>query len=170
MDSGWPLSNARVSMDGQDFTARTDALIAVGVAPDRVFTQKGHGEYSVRSVGVDSVLAARRPGDALVVTKLDRLARSLCNATDRVEKLASRWARLIIDGAVCSLTDPVSRLLLAALGFVAEFESDLPAARWATVIPVPYPVPQTAAKPCMSSASGAGRSWLPSAGTARVWN
>lgn len=137
MDSGWPLSYARVSMDGQDFTARTDALIAVGVATDRVFTQKGHGEYSVRSAGVDSVLAARRPGDALVVTKLDRLARSLRNATDRREKLASSWARLIIDGAVCSPTDTVSRFLLYALGFVAESESDLPAARRTTVIPVP---------------------------------
>lgn len=75
------------------------------------------------------MLAARQPGDALVVTKLDRLARSLRNATDRGEKLASRWARLILDGAVCSPTDPVSRLLLNALGFVAKFESDLPAAR-----------------------------------------
>jgi len=52
MDSGWPLSYARVSMDGQHFTARTDALIAVGVATDRVIPQKGHGEYSVRSAGV----------------------------------------------------------------------------------------------------------------------
>ncbi len=34
MDSGWPLSYARVSMDGQHFTVRTDALIAVGVATD----------------------------------------------------------------------------------------------------------------------------------------
>lgn len=41
MDSGWPLCHARVSTDGRDLTAQTDALIVLGVATDRVFTHKG---------------------------------------------------------------------------------------------------------------------------------
>ena len=114
------------------------------------------------------MLAARRPGDALVVTKLDRLARSLRNATDMAEKLASREACLNIDGAVCSPTDPVGWLLFNVLGFVAEFESDLTAARGTTFIPVLYPVPKTAARPCGPSASGAGGCGLPPGSLLRV--
>ncbi len=41
MESGWTLGYARVSTAGQDLTAQTDALLALGVPADRVFTDKG---------------------------------------------------------------------------------------------------------------------------------
>jgi hypothetical protein len=41
MDSGSPLNYARVSTDGEDLTARTDGLIAPGVAIDQMFAQEG---------------------------------------------------------------------------------------------------------------------------------
>lgn len=129
MESGWTLGYARVSTAGQDLTAQTDALLALGVPADRVFTDKGMTGTRRDRPGLTSVLAACRPGDTLVVTKLDRLARSLRDATDIAEELTRRQVRLNIGGAVYDPTDPVGRLLFNVLGMVAEFEADLIRAR-----------------------------------------
>jgi len=60
-----------------------------------------------------------------VVTKLDRLARSVPDARDIVEELTSREVSLSIGGAVHDPSDPVGRLLFNVLAMVAEFEADL---------------------------------------------
>jgi DNA invertase Pin-like site-specific DNA recombinase len=70
-------------------------------------------------------LAACRSGDTLVVTKLDRLARSLTDARNIVEELTEAGVKLNIGGSVHDPTDPVGRLLYNVLGMIAEFESDL---------------------------------------------
>lgn len=129
METGWVLGYARVSTAGQDLTAQTDALVALGVPADRVFTDKGMTGTKRDRPGLTSVLAACRPGDTVVVTKLDRLARSLRDATDIAEELTRRQVRLSIGGAVYDPTDPVGRLLFNVLGMVAEFEADLIRAR-----------------------------------------
>ena len=59
------------------------------------------------------------------MTKLDRLARSLRDATDIAEELTRREVRLNLGGSLYDPTDPVGRLLFNVLGMVAEFESDL---------------------------------------------
>ena len=74
-------------------------------------------------------LAACRAGDTLVVTRLDRLARSVPDARNIVDELATRGVGLNIGGSVHDLTGPVGRLLLTALSMVAEFEADLARAR-----------------------------------------
>ena len=61
-----------------------------------------------------------------MVTKLDRLARSLPDARDIVEELTGRGVRLQLGG---SGHDPVGRLLFNVLAMVAEFEADLIKAR-----------------------------------------
>jgi DNA invertase Pin-like site-specific DNA recombinase len=129
MDTGWTLGYARVSTDGQDLTAQTDALVALGVPAERVFSDKGMTGTRRDRPGLQSALAACRPGDTLVVTKLDRLARSLRDATDIAEELTKRGVRLNLGGSIYDPTDPVGRLLFNVLGMVAEFESDLIRAR-----------------------------------------
>jgi DNA invertase Pin-like site-specific DNA recombinase len=129
MEPGWTLGYARVSTDGQDLTAQTDALVALGVPAERVFSDKGMTGTKRDRPGLKSALAACRPGDTLVVTKLDRLARSLRDATDIAEELTRRGVRLNLGGSVYDPTDPVGRLLFNVLGMVAEFESDLIRAR-----------------------------------------
>ena len=129
MDTGWTLGYARVSTDGQDLTAQTDALVALGVPAERVFSDKGMTGTRRDRPGLKSALAACRPGDTLVVTKLDRLARSLRDATDIAEELTKRRVRLNLGGSIYDPTDPVGRLLFNVLGMVAEFESDLIRAR-----------------------------------------
>ncbi len=74
-------------------------------------------------------LAAVRAGDTLVVTKLDRLARSLPNARDIIEDLTKREVKLSLGGSIHDPTDPVGRLLFNVLAMVAEFESGLIRAR-----------------------------------------
>jgi DNA invertase Pin-like site-specific DNA recombinase len=61
----------------------------------------------------------------LVVTKLDRLARSLPDARAIAEELTVRQVRLSLGGSVYDPHDPVGRLLFNVLAMVAEFESDL---------------------------------------------
>lgn len=63
--------------------------------------------------------------DTLVVTKLDRLARSMPDARDIVDELTARGVKLSLGGSVHDPTDPVGRLLFNVLGMVAEFEADL---------------------------------------------
>jgi DNA invertase Pin-like site-specific DNA recombinase len=74
--------------------------------------------------GLREALAACRAGDTLVVTKLDRLARSLPDARNIVDELTARDIKLNLGGSVHDPTDPVGRLLFNVLAMVAEFESD----------------------------------------------
>src|SRR6516225_3955650 len=114
---------ARVSTDGQTLQAQTEALHAAGCA--RIFAEKISGAYSDRPQ-LAKAIAALAEGDTLVVSKLDRLARStrdLLNALDAIGKagatfksLADQWAN----------TDTAhGRLMLTVLGGLAEFERHL---------------------------------------------
>lgn len=75
--------------------------------------------------GLREALAAVRSGDTLVVSKLDRLARSLPDARDIADELTRKGVALSLGGSVYDPTDPVGRLLFNVLGMVAEFEADL---------------------------------------------
>ena len=119
------IGYARVSTDGQDLTAQRDALAALGVDPDRIYVDHGLTGTNRDRPGLREALAACRAGDTLVVTKLDRLARSLPDARDIVEELTAREVKLSLGGCVHDPTDPVGRLLFNVLAMVAEFESDL---------------------------------------------
>lgn len=66
-----------------------------------------------------------RSGDTLVVTKLDRLARSLRDAREIADELTTKGVALSLGGSRYDPTDPVGRLLFNVLAMVAEFERDL---------------------------------------------
>jgi len=127
--SGLKIGYARVSTVGQDLTAQRDGLAALGVDAGRVYVDHGLTGTTRARPGLREALAACRTGDTLVVTKLDRLARSLPDARDIVEELTGRGVRLQLGGSVHDPTDPVGRLLFNVLAMVAEFESDLIKAR-----------------------------------------
>jgi DNA invertase Pin-like site-specific DNA recombinase len=123
--SGLIIGYARVSTDEQDLTAQRDALTAMGVAPERIYVDHGLTGTNRARPGLREAMAACRAGDVLVVTKLDRLARSLPDARDIVAELTAREVKLSLAGSVHDPTDPVGRLLFNVLAMVAEFESDL---------------------------------------------
>jgi len=119
------IGYARVSTDEQDLTAQRDALDALGVHADRVYVDHGLTGTNRARPGLREALAACREGDTLVVTKLDRLARSLPDAREILDDLTRRSVKLSLGGSIHDPTDPVGRLLFNVLAMVAEFEADL---------------------------------------------
>jgi DNA invertase Pin-like site-specific DNA recombinase len=121
--SGLKIGYARVSTDAQDLTARRDALGALGVEPERIYVDHGFTGTHRDRPGLRRALAACRAGDELVVTKLDRLARSLPDARAIADELTGRQVKLNLGGSVHDPTDPVGRLLFNVLAMVAEVRS-----------------------------------------------
>jgi DNA invertase Pin-like site-specific DNA recombinase len=119
------IGYARVSTDAQDLTAQRTALLALGVAADRVYVDHGLTGTNRDRPGLAAALAAVRTGDTFVVTKLDRLARSLPDARQIIDELTKAGVTLSLGGQRHDPTDPVGRLLFNVLAMVAEFESDL---------------------------------------------
>ncbi len=120
---------ARVSTNQQDLSSQQAGLKALGVPDDLVYVDHGLTGRNRERPGLQQALAACRAGDTLVVTKLDRLARSLPDARDIVEDLTKRNIKLSLGGSIHDPTDPVGKLLFNVLAMVAEFESDLIRAR-----------------------------------------
>ena len=108
-----------VSQPMTRITARRDALAALGVAPERIYVDHGLTGTTRARPSLGEALAACRDGDTLVVTKLDRLARSLPDARDIVDELTARLVKLNLGGSVHDPTDPVGRLLFNVLAMVA---------------------------------------------------
>jgi len=105
------------------------ALAALGVEAEPVYVDHGLTGTNRARPGLREALAACRTGDTLVVSKLDRLARSVPDARDIVDELTSRGVRLNLGGSVHDPTDPIGRLLFTVLSMIAEFEADLARSR-----------------------------------------
>src|SRR5260370_37013709 len=80
---------ARVSTKDQELQLQLDALKAAGVKPRDTYTDKASGKTSARP-GLDKALARLRPGDTLVVWKLDRLGRPMVHLVTTVAGLGAR--------------------------------------------------------------------------------
>jgi DNA invertase Pin-like site-specific DNA recombinase len=116
---------ARVSTEEQDLAAQRNAPATLGDRTERIYVDQGLTGTNRERPGLREALAACRAGDTLVVTKLDRLARSLPDARAIVEDLTRRQMKLSLGGAVHDPIDPVGRLLFNVLAMVAEFEGDV---------------------------------------------
>ncbi len=84
---------ARCSTDTQGLTVQRDGLAALGVAAERIYVDHGLTGTSRKRPGLREALAACRAGDTLVVTKLDRLARSLPDARAIADERTARQVR-----------------------------------------------------------------------------
>jgi DNA invertase Pin-like site-specific DNA recombinase len=94
------IGYARVSTDAQDLTAQREGLLALGVDPSRIYVDHGLTGTNRERPGLREALAACGEGDTLVVTKLDRLARSLPDARAIAEELTVSHVRLSLGGSV----------------------------------------------------------------------
>jgi hypothetical protein len=116
---------ARVSKEQQDLASQRNGLHALGVGDNRIYVGHGlTGTCQPRPPQTATSPGRRRAGDTLVVTNLDRLARSLPAAGD-IDELTKRNVKLSLGGSIHDPTDPVGRLLFNVLAMVAEFEADL---------------------------------------------
>jgi DNA invertase Pin-like site-specific DNA recombinase len=123
--TGFRIGYARVSTDEQDLTSQLEALAGLDVGDDRIYVDKGLTGTNRARPGLREALAACRAGDQLVVTKLDRLARSVSDAHDIAKELTTREVKLNLGGSIHDPTDPMGKLLFTTLAMVAEFEADL---------------------------------------------
>jgi DNA invertase Pin-like site-specific DNA recombinase len=120
---------ARVSSDGQSLEAQVTALKAAGCT--KIFSEKVSGVVTDRKA-LARAIAALGKGDTLIVTRLDRLARStrdLLNTLDAIAKKGAGFKSLADVWA--DTTTPHGRLMLTVLGGLAEFERELIRARTA---------------------------------------
>ena len=119
------IGYARCSTDKQDLAAQKAALEQLGVAPDRIYTDHGLTGTNRSRPGLDQALAAVRIGDTLVVSKLDRLARSVPDARLIADALVARGVRLALGSSVYDPVDPMGKMFFNILTTSAEFEADL---------------------------------------------
>ena len=113
---------ARVSTREQHPQAQTDALTAAGCT--KVFTDQASGTLAKRPA-LDQALDYLREGDTLVITKLDRLGRSVRNLKTLVDQLQARQVGLRALSQGIDTTTPGGRLFFHMLAAIAEFEHDL---------------------------------------------
>lgn len=114
------LGYARVSTDGQTLDAQQSALRQAGA--DRVFAEKISGATSDR-LQLAKAIAALGEGDCLIVTKLDRLARSTRDLLNTLAAIAEAGATFkSLGDAWAETTTPHGRLMLTVLGGLAEFD------------------------------------------------
>jgi DNA invertase Pin-like site-specific DNA recombinase len=119
---GHLLGYARVSTTDQHPQLQVDALERAGCY--RVFTETASGARSDRPV-LEQVLDQLRPGDTLVVWKLDRLGRSLRHLVDTVTGLADRGVGFRSLQEAIDTTTPGGKLVFHVFAALAEFERDL---------------------------------------------
>src|SRR5438093_1487999 len=114
---------ARVSTDGQSVEAQVVALTAAGAA--KVYRETASGAKTDRA-RLRQVLAALDQGDVLMVTRLDRLARSTRDLLNTLAAIADKGARLkSLGDPWADTTTPHGRLMLTVLGGLAAVEREL---------------------------------------------
>ena len=119
---GHRLGYARVSTLDQHPDLQLDALAAAGCY--RVFVDTASGALDARPE-LGKVLDQLRPGDTLVVWKLDRLGRSLRHLIETVGALAARGVGFTSLQEHLDTTTPGGKLVFHLFGALAEFERDL---------------------------------------------
>jgi len=121
------LGYARVSTREQNLSGQVAELTAAGCA--KVYREKASGARGDRAK-LAKVVRRLEPGDVLVVTRLDRLARSTRDLLNVLASVTERGAGFrSLKDAWCDTTTPHGRLMLTVLGGLAEFERELIRAR-----------------------------------------
>lgn len=116
------IGYARVSTDDQDPSLQRDALTAAGC--ERIFVEQASGAQRARPQ-LTAALEYVRPGDVIVIWKLDRLARSLKQLIETVELTEGKKVGLRSLTEDIDTTSPSGRLVFHIFGALAEFERAL---------------------------------------------
>lgn len=112
----------RVSTDDQDFKLQQDALERAGV--DFIFSDKMTGATMDRP-GLKRAVKVMRPGDKLVVWRLDRLGRSTMGVLDAVQSMERAGIKLVSLNESIDTASPMGRMFLTICAAFAQMERDL---------------------------------------------
>ena len=120
------LGYARVSTAKQDLDRQVEALVAAGVARDKIFLDKKSGATTDRP-GLRAVLEYAREGDVIVVHTLDRLGRTVRDTLNLIHDLTDRGVGvrtladpIKVDSA--NPSDPMGQLAVVLLALFAQME------------------------------------------------
>lgn len=115
---------ARVSSTGQSLDIQHEALLEAGC--EKVFAEKVSGRSTKDRVELMQAMDFVREGDTLVVTRLDRLARSVGDLHQIIERLnQKKVAFRCLNQSGVDTDSSTGRLMLSILGAVAQFENDI---------------------------------------------
>lgn len=115
------LGYARVSTKDQNLDGQRDVLTAAGA--ERIFADTISGSKRARPE-LDRLLGELRSGDVVVVTKYDRLARSLKDLLEIVDMIQARGAGFRSLGEDIDTTSPAGRLVFHVFASIAQFERE----------------------------------------------
>ncbi len=114
---------ARVSTTDQDLTIQLEALRRAGC--DVVHQEKRSGTTKQGRAALAKLLASLERGDVLMVTRIDRLARSIGDLQDIVRMLKTKGVALRATEQPIDMTTAAGKCFLDMLGVFAEFETNL---------------------------------------------
>lgn len=120
MGVGRVFGYARVSTEDQSLEIQVADLVKDGVNPALIFQEKRSGTSMSGRVELERVLAILGPGDILVISRLDRLARSMIDLFSILAELDTLGAHLRVLHQPMDTTTPVGKLYFAAMAMVAE--------------------------------------------------
>lgn len=115
------LGYARVSTEGQSLEAQMSALAASGA--ERIWSEKISGSKKVRPE-LERLIDQLRPGDIVVVTKYDRLSRSLQDLLSVVARIREKAAGFRSLAEDIDTTTPAGNLIFNVFGSIAQFERE----------------------------------------------
>lgn len=118
MDFGY----SRVSTVGQDLDLQRQFLLSEGIDESRIFFDHGFTGKDLQRDGLQTVLAAVREGDKIIVPKLDRFARNAEATLRELRELTERGVVFQFGKSVYDPSDPFSKLFLTFLAAIAEAE------------------------------------------------
>jgi DNA invertase Pin-like site-specific DNA recombinase len=114
---------ARVSSIGQSLEVQLDVLNGYGV--DVVYSEKQSATSTNQRHELKRCLDYVREGDTLVITKLDRLARSTFDLTNITKQLEDDGVDLVVIEQQIDTSTTTGRLLFGMLGVIAQFETEI---------------------------------------------
>ena len=117
------IGYARVSSTSQSLEIQQEKLNNFGAGI--IFEEKKSGTSTIKRLELQSCLKHLRKGDSLVITKLDRLARSVTDLSKIVEELTNKDVDLVVLDQNIDTSTPYGKLTFHLLGAFAEFENDL---------------------------------------------
>jgi len=117
------IGYARVSTDDQNLDLQIAALKRADCR--RIFTDRGVSGLRPSRPGLDALLRRLRPGETLVVWRLDRLGRSLRALVDLIDTLGQRDIHFVSLTENIDTDSPGGRLLFHVMAALAEFERSL---------------------------------------------